>query len=211
MKKGFIKLIILSGIILGFGGCTYSNSIINMQKQSNTLLTINDATVALADQLSQNSKLNALNNGTIAAVSFVDLKNLNETSQFGRILSESLYNELFIRDFKLTDVRGQNVITINPSGEFYLSRDTTHLNKEVSNTYILVGTYSCINENITINARILDNKTGKLLSSGRVIYTNDDYNVSGVCSDRQRKIKIVSDDYMKKSNSSKQLPQKIIF
>jgi len=211
MKKGFIQLIILSGIILGLTGCGYTNSILNIQKQSNTILTINDATIALADQLSQNSKLNALNNGTIAAVSFVDLKNLNETSQFGRILSESLYNELFIRGFKLTDVRGQNVITINTSGEFYLSRDITHLNKEVSNTYILVGTYSCLNENITINARILDNKTGKLLSSGRVIYTNDDYTISGVCSDRQRKIKIVSDDYMKKSNSSKQVPQKIIF
>jgi len=141
-------------------------------------------------------------------VSFVDLEQFKKTSKFGMVLAESLYNELFIRGFNVTDIRGQNAISINGNGEFYITRNVTKLQSEVSNTYIVLGTYTKIDENIMINARILDNKTGKLMSSARAMYANDDCSIYGICNNASRKIKIVG-NY---TPASKMAPsKKIIF
>ena len=59
-------------------------------------------------------------------------------------------------------------------------------------TYFL-RSYSKIDQNIIINARILDNRTGKIVSSARAMYANDDCSIFGVCNNAQRKIKIVAD------------------
>lgn len=213
MKKGLIKLFVAIAVILGFTGCNQNTIVIPKEKASTSAvhLTIDDAIISLANQLSQNNKLDPLDNGTITAVSFVDLQQLNKTSPFGRVIAESLYSELFVRGFNVSDIRGQNAININANGEFYITRNVTKLNSEVSNTYVLVGTYSKIDQNVIINARILDNKTGKIVTSGRAMYANDDCSIFEICNNAKRKIKIVADDYMKKTNSSQTVPQKIIF
>ena len=175
-------------------------------------LTLNDAVISLAKQLSKNNHITDSDTGTMTLTSFVNLSQLNKTSQLGRVLGESLYSELFIRGFNVTDFRGQNVISINNNGEFYITRNITKLQSEVPNTYILVGTYSKIDQNIMINARVLDNKTGKIVSSARVLYANDDCSIFGICNNAQRKIKIVGNN-IKKNNialhSTK--PKKIMF
>lgn len=214
MKKGFLKLLITISAIVLFSGCDQNTIVIPKEKASTSTvnLSIDDAIISLANQLSQNNKMNPLDNGTITVVSFVDLQQLNQTSPFGRVLAESLYSELFIRGFNISDIRGQNAININANGEFYITRNVTKLNSEVSNSYILVGTYSKVDQNVIVNARIMDNKTGKIVTSGRAMYANDDCSIFGSCNNAQRKIKIVADDYMKKSQSpSQETQRKIIF
>ena len=176
-----------------FSACNQNTIIIPKEKaSSNTVnLTLNEAILSLANQLSQNNKMNQRDTGTITLTSFVNLKKLNNTSQFGRVLGESLFSELFVRGFNVTDFRGQNAISVNKTGEFFITRNIEKLDSEVPNSYILVGTYSKIDQNVMINARILDNKTGKLISSARSMYANEDCSLFGICNNLQRKIKII--------------------
>jgi TolB-like protein len=210
MKRALIKLLILPVMLLVFSGCDQNTLVIPKdQASTNTIhLTMDDAIISIANQLSQNNKLDPSDTGTLTMVSFVDLEQFRKTSRFGMVLSESLYNELFIRGFNVTDVRGQNAISINADGEFYITRNVTKLQSEVSNTYIVLGTYTKIDENIMINARIMDNKTGKLISSARAMYSNDDCSIYGICNNASRKIKIVGNT---RNNSNMGTPQKIMF
>ncbi len=203
--------IIKNSLVVGvavflFQGCNQNTIVIPKEKASTNevYFTINDAILSLANQLSKNNSLSPKDTGTITVTSFVDLQQLNKTSQFGRVIGESLFSELFVRGFNVSDFRGQNAITINANGEFYITRNITMLQSEVSNTYILVGTYSKIDQNVIINARILDNKTGKIVTSGRVMYANDDCSIFNVCNNAQRKIKLVSDESSTPATSSHQ-------
>jgi len=157
----------------------------------------------------QNNKMNQRDTGTITLTSFVNLKKLNRTSQFGRVLGESLFSELFVRGFNVTDFRGQNAISVNKTGEFFITRNIEKLDSEVPNSYILVGTYSKIDQNVMINARILDNKTGKLISSARSMYANEDCSLFGICNNLQRKIKIVPTTKMASISKKDTMSKKI--
>ena len=195
-----IRSVILFCFLVSFQGCNQNTIVIPKEKASTNEVyyTINDAILSLSNQLSKNHILSPKDTGTITVTSFVDLQQLNQTSTFGRVIGESLFSELFVRGFNVSDFRGQNAITINAEGEFYITRNITMLQSEVSNTYIVVGTYSKIDQNIIINARMLDNKTGKIISSGRVMYANDDCSIFNICNNAQRKIKIVGDNFMPK-------------
>jgi len=208
------KFIFLSlATTLLFTACNQNTIVIPKEKAStNTInISLNDAILSLANQLSINNKLQTADTGTITLTSFVDLKKLTKTSQFGRVLGESLFSELFVRGFNVTDFRGQNAISVNKHGEFFITRNVSKLASEVSNTYILVGTYSKIDENVIINARIIDNKTGKLVTSARAMYANDDCSLFGACNNLQRKIKIVPTQNTMQIISQNNVQQKIKF
>ena len=195
MKTFKIGLLIVAIFLLN-SGCKQTTVVIPKEEAStkSVNLTLDDAIISLSNQLAKNNKLSSRDTGTITVSAFVDLDNLNKTSQFGRVVAESLFSELFVRGFNVTDFRGQNAISINENGEFYITRDVTKLQSEVPNTYIVVGTYSKVDENVVINARIIDNRTGKIVSSARTLYANDDCAIFGICNNATRKIKLVSDD-----------------
>lgn len=104
----------------------------------------------------------------IIVTSFVNLHKLKETSKFGRIFSENLINYITKKGFKVADFRGQNFVSINKNGEFFLTRDATKLNEKVKNKYVLVGTYSPYKDGVLVNARLIDNITGVVLSASTV-------------------------------------------
>jgi len=210
----FIKVAIsVLSISIFFTACNQNTIVIPKEKASTNVINIslNDAILSLANQLSTNNKLQTADTGTITLTSFVDLRKLNKTSQFGRVLGESLFSELFIRGFNVTDFRGQDAISVNKTGEFFITRDISKLASEVSNTYILVGTYSKIDQNVIINARIVDNKTGKLVTSARAMYANDDCSLFGTCNNIRRKIKIVPEQSKMQMISTNTVHQKIKF
>jgi len=210
----FIKVIItVLSISIFLTACNQNTIVIPKEKASTNVINVslNDAILSLANQLSTNNKLQTADTGTITLTSFVDLRKLNKTSQFGRVLGESLFSELFIRGFNVTDFRGQDAISVNKTGEFFITRDISKLASEVSNTYILVGTYSKIDQNVIINARIVDNKTGKLVTSARAMYANDDCSLFGTCNNIRRKIKIVPEEIKMQIISANNVHQKIKF
>jgi TolB-like protein len=143
---------------------------------------LNGAIVAIADQLFK-TNTDKQRITSVILTSFADLNKLNKTTTFGRLLSESMFNELHIRKFKVTDFRGQDAVSVNADGEFHITRDVDKLKDHISATeYIMVGTYVKFErKSVLINARIIDSENGAILSTARVIYQPVDCSLFDIC------------------------------
>ena len=132
--------------------------------------TIEATITSLATQMMRNKKMNT--NKPVLITSFVRLDNLKKTTEFGRIISESLINELSNRGFNIIEYRGQLNVSINDEGEYFISRKIKKLKSDIPNTYVVVGTYSRQYGKIMLNARVIDNITGKIISTSRSTYNH---------------------------------------
>jgi len=151
---------------------------------------LNGAIVSIADQLLV-SNIEKSKNTSIILTSFVNLDKLNQTSTFGRLISESMFNELHIRKFKVTDFRGQDAISVNDRGEFHITRKVDKLRDHIEATeYVVIGTYARFEKGrILVNARILDSESGAVISTARVIYKPKDcklFGNDGICKDKKK-------------------------
>ena len=160
---------------------------------NNVYQNLNGAIVAIADQLFISNIFGKNDDTSIILTSFVDLNQFAKTTTFGRLLSESMFNELHIRNFKVTDFRGQNAVSVNEDGEFHITRNVDKLKDHINATeYIVVGTYVKFEqESVLINARILDSESGAIISTARVIYKPENCRLFGLCpkNDRDEKMK----------------------
>lgn len=198
MLGGYKKILVGSMILLfsfsSLLGSRYSNS------EQETLRydkykeheNLNQTILELSDKLLVSSRINRNDLGEIAITSFVDLHKLNKTTHFGRTLSESMFDELFIRGFNVSEFRGQKTLSVNSNGEYFITRDVNLLSKSVPNKYILVGTYSMFDDTILINARIINNTNGRVVASARSHYKTDNCKILENCKE-PRKIKIITD------------------
>jgi len=197
MLKIMKILAVLLSIVL-FSGCSSKTVIVKNYVSSTAVsTTLDEAIYSIANQLKLDTTIDfEIDAGTIAVTSFVDLNKLSKTTQFGRILGESMISELFKRGFNVSDFRGQGALSVNKNGEFYITRDVKKLTMTVPNTYVLVGTYAKIEDKTLLNIRILDNRSGKLVASAREIYTRDYCDLSEQCAQEEtnRIIRIISDN-----------------
>ena len=142
----FILLLFISFFIVGCSSTQKNEQkqlpIIPKEDVLNTTIqpdftTLNDTILTIADQLFDTQPKHR-NSTKIILTSFVDLENFDKTSTLGRLLSESMYNELHIRKFEITDFRGQNNVSVNMDGEFHITRNTEKLKDDISGIkYIL--------------------------------------------------------------------------
>ncbi|MCK9336335.1 MAG: FlgO family outer membrane protein [Arcobacteraceae bacterium] len=178
-----MKLSLLLVIFLTFfvSGCTDKFNIFNLKKTEKIEPTptyapnkeiktnINDLIDDLCDQLLANHL--SLDTNNILVTSFVDLNQLNSSSDFGRLLSENMISKLHMKGFRVKEYRGQSAISINAQGEFHITRDIKKLPDEIEASYVLIGTYSAINENLSsINVRIIDFSNGDIYATASSIY-----------------------------------------
>jgi TolB-like protein len=102
---------------------------------------------------------------------FVDLNDLYRASSFGRYVAEQLMNEFQRYSFPVLDMRkSRSVMVQEKRGEFGLSRDPNEIPASHSAGAMLTGTYLVGERDIMVNARILDNASGTLLSSATVVF-----------------------------------------
>ncbi len=187
MKINFLKIALASSIATAtlcannqqYNMTSYNHNNINFNTENQMYKLdqnnrINTTIVQLANKLFNSSRINQYDISTIAITSFVDINQLNKTSKFGRTLSEGFFDELFTRGFNVSDFRGQNSLSVNAEGEYFITRDIKKLNKNINNRYILVGTYSVLNESVLLNARIIDNQSGRIVASARSTYYSND-------------------------------------
>lgn len=128
-----------------------------------------DSTInSLATQMMRNQKMKTYK--PVLITSFVRLDQFKKTTEFGRIVSESLINELSNRGFNIIEYRGQMAVSINDAGEYFITRKPHKLKDKVPNTYVVVGTYSRQYKKVMLNARVIDNITGKIITSARSTY-----------------------------------------
>ena len=182
---------ILSSMILMIVGCTSSsnNDVISkenekvqttkqhlevaadMQKNITTQETLESTIASLAAQMLHNKKMDS--NKPVLITSFVRLDEFKQTTEFGRVVSESLINELSNKGFEITEFRGQMAVSVNDEGEYFISRKPHELKNKIPNTYVVVGTYSRQPGKVMLNARVIDNITGKIITSARATYVHN--------------------------------------
>lgn len=188
MSKSIFKLsILVSSMLFFITGCTvvrddaiskeynkvqttkqHLEVAAEMQKDVTTQNTLESTIASLAAQMLENKKMDTTK--PILITSFVRLDEFKKTTEFGRIVSESLINELSNRGFDITEFRGQMAVSINDEGEYFISRKPHELKNKIPNTYVVVGTYSRQLGKIMLNARVIDNITGKIITSARATY-----------------------------------------
>lgn len=140
------------------------------QKYVTTQATLEGTIASLATQMMRNKKMNT--NKPVIITSFVRLDEFKKTTEFGRIVSESLIDELSNRGFNIIEFRGQLAVSVNDEGEYFITRKTNRLKNKIPNTYVVVGTYSRQYGKVMLNARVIDNITGKIISSSRSTYNH---------------------------------------
>lgn len=197
MFKNISKITVLSTLALLFlTGCSYKKIVSNtsvsdevikeygkvqtakqhlevandMQQNVTNQTTIETTIASLATQIMQNQKIDT--NKPVLITSFVRLDQLKETSEFGRVIGESLINELSNRGFTIIEYRGQMAISINEQGEYFISRKPHEIKSQVLSTYVVVGTYSRQVGKVILNARVMDNVSWKIISSARASYNH---------------------------------------
>lgn len=128
---------------------------------------LNAALIFLADQIERNVDKKYYANPVIIT-SFVNLDNVKKTSGLGRLISESLMHELQVRKWNVIDIRLVKEVIVEPSGEFSLSRDIKKIKDSYNIRGIVTGTYSMVDEQVVVNARVMDIDSGIVVSSGQM-------------------------------------------
>ena len=106
----------------------------------------------------------------VLVCTFVELKKLTRTSSLGRYVAEQLMNEMQRHHYEVVEIRKSQAIMLQEKrGEFGLSRNPAEVSQAVAAGAMLTGTYTPSKDSIVINARIIDNRSAKLLSSATAI------------------------------------------
>ncbi len=216
MLKSIIKFSLFISVVAIFSGCSqrvFTSTDKDIQKENaevqltkeymeiakdqeyniNTQATLEGSINSLATQMMRNNKM--VTRKPVLITSFVRLDNFKKTTEFGRIVSESLINEMSNRGFNVIEYRGQLAVSINERGEYFISRDPYKIKDEIPNTYVVVGTYSRQYGKVFLNARVIDNVTGRIISTARVTFLHSMRNDCTLFKDCKpaRKIKIIKE------------------
>lgn len=128
----------------------------------------------LADQLLHNAAGGIVDEYVVTVNTFVNVNNLYKTSSLGRYLSEQLLGELQAAGVGVIDVRKTNTLMVRERfGEYGLSRDMGELNPSQDAQARVVGTYSYAGGQILLNARILRNTDGMVISHANLAFALD--------------------------------------
>jgi TolB-like protein len=120
----------------------------------------------LAEKLIKKCTVDLTDSGAVAVSTFVNLDDLYSSSGFGRYISEQFISELHHSGAKVIELRKSTGTMIEPRhGEYVLSREMSQLSYLQSAHAILVGTYSLVGDRILVNARLLSNPEGIVISS----------------------------------------------
>lgn len=105
------------------------------------------------------------------AASFVDSTDVEKSSDLGRLLSEQVASRLSQLGYSVTELQlRSDQLAVRPEGGvFALSRNVAEINTDVSAYSVLVGTFTVIERQIYVNARVLRASDGVALASSDFI------------------------------------------
>ena len=125
----------------------------------------------LVSQLLANSSNYNMEEESITVCTFVNLNHLYTTSGLGRYLGEQMIYNLRLAGLDVFDVRITPAMLIKQGvGEYGMSRDMAELTFVHPGSATVVGTYTFTDNEIFINARLLRNSDGKVLSAASTVF-----------------------------------------
>jgi len=142
---------------------------------------LNSKIIFLADQIVRNLNSRFMYE-PVVVTTFVNLDNMKETSGLGRLIAENIIHELQVRGWKVFDIRLAKDIVVKPQGEFSITRDIRNLRNYYNVNAVITGTYAITSNVVIVNARVIDVKTGIVISSGQVAFPIEE--VSSLLADR---------------------------
>ena len=128
----------------------------------------------LADQIERNSAANLKIQNTVLT-SITDLHNPNKTSHLGRLITEHMLHQLHIAGWNVFEMRKNGSIKTTKEGGYILTRHADDLEAYQHVDNVISGTYSVTNDGVLVNMRVVNLKTGQLVSSAQMRYLEDDF------------------------------------
>ncbi len=147
--------------------CTGNDCAAPATQEAQRDAAFNSVMAELATQLESHTGRKPTN-ATYLIGSFTHLNNLGETSPLGRLIGESLIHELQVRGWRIFEPRLMQNFLINRDGEFALSRDVKTLKDQFGVTAVVTGTFMLAQDQVWVNARVIDSQSGLVLSTGQV-------------------------------------------
>ncbi len=104
-------------------------------------------------------------NQPILIATFVNIDNLEESSTFGRTISEYIGSRLAQHDYRVVEMKLRNSIFIKDDGEFFLSRELKNISTKHNAQAVVVGTYSVAENVVYVSARMIRPSDGIIITS----------------------------------------------
>lgn len=102
----------------------------------------------------------------IYVVDFVNIKDLNVTSELGPALSSEIKSHISCTyPYRIKELEYMNYFKLNDKGSSILSRNSNDVISEADKTYALVGTYTLTQKQLLLYLKLIDMKTGNILAS----------------------------------------------
>ena len=103
---------------------------------------------------------------TVLVSDFVNLDRLQNHSKLGFLLSDTLKNSLLGKNILVREVELGNDFKIGRHGFNVLTRNANKINNEViDERFAVVGTYSITTKRLVVFIKLIDIRTGTILSS----------------------------------------------
>lgn len=123
---------------------------------------------SLVDESSARLKRNIAVDDVVLVSDFVNLDRLKNRSKLGFLLSDHLKDALLNHDIIVRQVELGRDFQYGKHGFNLLTRNQRDINKKsVDAPYAFVGTYTITTKNLIVFVKLIDIKTGNILSSSR--------------------------------------------
>ena len=111
----------------------------------------------------------------VVVTTFVNLNRLYKTSGLGRVMTEQMISELQRAGVEVVDMRMTPSVQISEGfGEYGLSRDMSQLSYVQDAQAVVVGTYTVSDGQVMVNARLLQQGDGLVLSSATIVFEGNE-------------------------------------
>jgi TolB-like protein len=125
------------------------------------------ASYYIADTLENNLMQPISPTEALLVATFVNVNNLEQSSTFGRIISEQIASRFAQKGYRIIEMklRQTAVFVEEGKGEFLLSRDLRAISKEHNCPAVIVGTYAEGFRTLYVSARVVRTSDGVVIAS----------------------------------------------
>lgn len=156
------RCILVACVLVWVTGCSAKSN--TLHEGSRGLVS---ASYHMADALENNLKHRISPNESLLVASFVNVNNLEQSSTFGRIISEQIASRFAQNGYKIIEMklRQKSVFIEEGKGEFLLSRDLREIGESHGSPAVVVGTYAQGYNSIYVSARIVRTSDSEVIAS----------------------------------------------
>lgn len=165
-----------------------------------TVASFSEGVHQVSSDLLQNADFESQKSKTVLFTSMVNIDNMEHSSKFGRLFSESLMTDFKINGWRVLEYRGTDIVTLSQHGEFMLNRGK--LQDLSGDVLILVGTYGLVKGDLVVNTRLINSNVSELISAASITihdrdiidmaYEKEDINITKI--EKNYTINVLRDD-----------------